>query len=96
MDARLKALLIAWLLITTVDAFTTDGSLTDFDVSKIDGLNQDDWNSLAAYMAGDSFKDVRTAWYNVIGPYSMSSPALQALYPNHQCPASIDEIIQIN
>lgn len=102
LDQRLRSILVCWLIATTNEHFLTegnaDGVLRTLDWTKLPGLKQKDRDQIynaASTVSG--FKPVREAFWRVLEDCGFNAAATQANtpYPDHDCPKSIDEILEL-
>lgn len=103
---RLQAILVFWLFVTTNDCFITANptlaGLKAFDWTTLPSLTQQDRDNIMSVLDPDVdgvFAAVRAAWATVLTAggtksYGQSQEALGLHYSDHNCPASIDEIMR--
>ena len=108
MGARLQAILIFWLFITTNDCFTSKNpglaALKTFDITQLPGMTAQDLANIVSVLTQDiegpgAFQMVRTYYSTVLGAgnandYDQSVEAKANHYTDHNCPASIGELMK--
>jgi|GEM_PF-6853985 len=107
MGQRLRSILIFWLIITTNDCFTSVNpglqALQNFDISKLPGLTAQDLQNITDVLNADgaangAFDQVRSFYATVLttgnaASYMQSAEAVGNHYIDHNCPASVGELI---
>ena len=108
MGKRIRSILIFWLLITTNDCFTNANpgldALKNFDISKLPGMTAQDLANIVSALETDAagnnaFSEVRDFYASVLtnggaNSYMNSAEAIELRYTDHNCPASIGELMK--